>query len=113
MELEQTGSRPAVALYVCAIGAGQELDKQHALVERHAAQRQWTVVKVYQDAGVSLFTPVGQRPAGSLLLEAATRGRFHKVLVPSLDSIVADTGEAARFHKQLAACGVSLHAVAT
>jgi DNA invertase Pin-like site-specific DNA recombinase len=75
------------ALYLRVSTDGQTTDNQRLALEAVAAQRGWTITKVYEDAGISGAKGRDQRPALDALLKDASRGRFDVALVWAMDRL--------------------------
>jgi DNA invertase Pin-like site-specific DNA recombinase len=75
------------ALYLRVSTDGQTTENQRLALEAVAAQRGWTVVKVYEDAGISGAKGRDKRPGLDGLLKDATRGRFDVVMAWAMDRL--------------------------
>ncbi|MBC7249308.1 MAG: recombinase family protein [Anaerolineae bacterium] len=63
--------------------AGHSLDAQREIISRYARQRDWELVKTYEDVGISGTR--SDRPALQRLLRDAARGHFEVVIVHAID----------------------------
>ena len=83
-----------VCLYVRVSTDDQRLagtiESQIEQLQKHATTRGYEVVGVYRDDGVSGKIAIGKRPQGSKLIEAASAGKFERVVVYSLDRLGRD-----------------------
>jgi DNA invertase Pin-like site-specific DNA recombinase len=75
------------ALYLRVSTDGQTTANQRLALEAVAAQRGWTVVGVYEDAGVSGAKGRDKRPGLDDLLTEATRARFNVVMAWAMDRL--------------------------
>ena len=66
---------------------GQTTDNQRLALEAVAAQRGWSVVATYEDAGISGAKGRDKRPGLDKLLSDATRARFDVVMAWALDRL--------------------------
>jgi DNA invertase Pin-like site-specific DNA recombinase len=80
------------ALYLRVSTDGQTTANQRLALEAVAAQRGWTVVGVYEDAGISGAKGRDQRPGLDNLLTAATRAQFSVVLAWAMDRLGRSLG---------------------
>jgi DNA invertase Pin-like site-specific DNA recombinase len=76
-----------VALYLRVSTDGQTTDNQRLALEAVAAQRGWTVVATYNDAGISGAKGRDKRPGLDKLLTDATRARFEVVMAWAMDRL--------------------------
>ena len=75
------------ALYLRVSTDGQTTDNQRLALEAVAAQRGWSVVATYEDAGISGAKGRDKRPGLDKLLRDATRARFDVVMAWALDRL--------------------------
>jgi DNA invertase Pin-like site-specific DNA recombinase len=75
------------ALYLRVSTDGQTTDNQRLALEAVAAQRGWSVVATYEDAGISGAKGRDKRPGLDKLLQDATRARFDVVMCWALDRL--------------------------
>jgi DNA invertase Pin-like site-specific DNA recombinase len=69
-----------VALYLRVSTAEQTTENQRLELERVAAARAWTVVKVYRDEGISGAKGRDGRPGFDGALKGAVRGEFDMLM---------------------------------
>src|SRR5919202_1271576 len=86
------GAKPErVALYLRVSSEEQReagtIQTQRESLKRYAAVREFEVVNVYADDGVSGTFHLHERPEGLRLLEAARAGKFDTVVVYKLDRL--------------------------
>jgi DNA invertase Pin-like site-specific DNA recombinase len=74
-------------LYLRVSTDGQATDNQRLALEAVAAQRGWTVVGIYGDAGISGAKGRDKRPGLDKLLTDVTRARFDVVMAWALDRL--------------------------
>jgi DNA invertase Pin-like site-specific DNA recombinase len=102
-----------VAIYVRVSTGSQDTDNQRQQLEAWAERAGHTVVKVYEDAGISGAKGRDQRPAFDALLKAAVRREINMIAVWSSDrlgrslkhlvevlEIIRDTGTGLYIHTQ-------------
>lgn len=75
------------ALYLRVSTDGQTTDNQRLALEAVAAQRGWSTVATYEDAGISGAKGRDQRPGLDKLLQDATRAKFDVVMAWALDRL--------------------------
>jgi DNA invertase Pin-like site-specific DNA recombinase len=75
------------ALYLRVSTDGQTTDNQRLALEAVAAQRGWSVVTTYEDAGISGAKGRDKRPGLDTLLRDATKARFDVVMAWALDRL--------------------------
>jgi DNA invertase Pin-like site-specific DNA recombinase len=73
------------AVYLRVSTAGQTVDNQRLELEKVAAARGWTVVAIYEDAGIGGAKGREKRPGLDQLLEDAGRGKFNVVMAWAID----------------------------
>lgn len=76
-----------VALYLRVSTDAQATENQRLALEAVAAQRGWSVVAVFEDAGISGAKGRDKRPGLDKMLREATRGRFDVVMAWALDRL--------------------------
>ncbi len=108
MTTAQTGQR--VALYARVSGEeqkqGHNIDSQIAEMKQFAAQREWSVVEVYQDeawSGAALA-----RPALDKLRDDAGRKLFDAVLINDVDRLARDVTHLGVIKRDLERAGVKV-----
>ena len=97
---------PRVALYArtSTTDKGQDPELQLEDLRRLAAQRGWTIIREYVDAGISGTKDA--RPALDALMEDARRGRFDVVAVWRFDRFARSTQHLLRALEEFRALGV-------
>ncbi len=75
------------AIYLRVSTTGQNTENQRRELEAVAAQRGWSIVEVYEDAGISGAKGRDKRPAFDRMLKDATRGRFDILAAWSVDRL--------------------------
>jgi DNA invertase Pin-like site-specific DNA recombinase len=75
------------ALYLRVSTDDQTTDNQRQALEAVAEQRGWTVVKAYEDDGISGSKGRDKRPGLDEMLKDATRGKFDVLLCWSVDRL--------------------------
>ncbi len=75
------------ALYLRVSTDEQTTDNQRQALEATAEQRGWTVVKAYEDDGISGSKGRDKRPGLDEMLKDTTRGKFEVVLCWSVDRL--------------------------
>src|SRR4051794_40333506 len=76
-----------VALYLRVSTDGQTTENQRLALEAVAAQRGWTVVATYDDAGISGAKGRDKRPGLDRLLKDASRAKFDVVMSWAMDRL--------------------------
>ena len=75
------------AIYLRVSTDGQTTENQRLALEAVAAQRGWTIVATYEDAGISGAKGRDKRPGLDRLLTDATRARFDVVMAWAMDRL--------------------------
>lgn len=75
------------ALYLRVSTDGQTTENQRRELEQAAAQRGWTIVATFEDAGISGAKKREQRPGLDGMLKEATRGAFGVLMAWSVDRL--------------------------
>ncbi|HET7880949.1 MAG TPA: recombinase family protein [Acetobacteraceae bacterium] len=75
------------ALYLRVSTDGQTTANQRLALKTVAEQRGWTVVGIYEDAGISGAKGLDKRPGLDDLLTDATRARFNVVMAWAMDRL--------------------------
>jgi len=75
------------AVYLRVSTDGQTTENQRLALEAVAAQRGWSIVATYEDAGVSGAKGRDKRPGLDTLLRDATRARFDAVMSWAMDRL--------------------------
>lgn len=68
-------------------GEGLAIDRQHRECERIAAQRNWTIVAVYEDRSISATQANKKRPGYDALVKAYEAGEFDALICYDLDRL--------------------------
>jgi len=97
------------ALYLRVSTNAQNADNQLHELERIAALREWKVVKVFRDDGISGSKGRDERPALDQLLKAATRREFDLLAVWSIDRLGRSLQHLVTTVNDLHAQGVQLY----
>ena len=97
------------ALYLRVSTNAQNADNQLHELERIAALREWKVVKVFRDDGISGSRGRDERPALDQLLKAATRREFDLLAVWSIDRLGRSLQHLVTTVNDLHAQGVQLY----
>src|SRR5262245_24931897 len=98
-----------VAIYLRVSTGGQTTDNQRLELERVAAQRDWQIVGLYEDAGVSGAKGREQRPEFDRLLKDAARGKFDIVAAWSVDRLGRSLKDLVAFLSELQTSGRDLY----
>jgi DNA invertase Pin-like site-specific DNA recombinase len=96
------------ALYLRVSTDGQTTDNQRLALEAVAAQRGWSIVAIYKDAGISGAKGRDKRPGLDKLLSDATRARFDVVMAWALDRLGRSLADLIGTLKELEAAHVDL-----
>lgn len=98
-----------VALYARVSTDEQTTEVQRLELQHVAAQRDWTIVDVYDDNGVSGAKGREYRREFDRLLRDATRGKFDLVAAWSVDRLGRSLQDLVGFLSELHAVGVGLY----
>jgi len=82
-----SGKTKRVALYLRVSTDGQTAENQRIALEAVAAQRGWSVVKVYEDAGISGAMVRDKRPGLDAMLKDAGRASFDVMMSWAMDRL--------------------------
>src|SRR3954470_16347992 len=104
-----TGDKRA-ALYLRVSTDQQTTENQRRRLMQLAELRGWTVVKEYEDAGISGAKGRDKRPAFDALMQDAKRRRFDLVMVWSVDRLGRATATVATAMTELDELGVGFYA---
>jgi DNA invertase Pin-like site-specific DNA recombinase len=88
--------------------AETSIEDQARICRACAEALQLDVAQIFADQAISGSTPVGQRPGGRKLLEAAIAGRFSVLLLEGLDRLSRDQVEQERIVRRLEHRGVRI-----
>ena len=97
-----------VAIYLRVSTDTQTTDNQRIALEAAAASRGWSVVRVYEDHGISGANGRDKRPGLDALLKDATKGDFRLVAAWSVDRLGRSLQDLIGFLNELQALGVDL-----
>src|SRR5215210_6368773 len=95
-------------LYLRVSTDGQTTDNQRRALEEVAAQSGWTIVDVYEDAGISGANGRDRRPAFDRLCKDAARRKFDVVMAWSVDRLGRSLQDLVGFLNDLRDLGVDL-----
>ncbi|OJY72359.1 MAG: resolvase [Rhodospirillales bacterium 70-18] len=98
------------ALYLRVSTDGQTTENQRRVLCEVAERRGWSVVTVYEDAGISGAKGRDRRPGFDAMLKDATRRRFDVLMFWSIDRLGRSTAMVATALAELEAAGVSIYA---
>jgi DNA invertase Pin-like site-specific DNA recombinase len=104
-----TGNKRA-ALYLRVSTDQQTTENQRRRLMQLAELRDWTVVKEYEDAGISGAKGRDKRPAFDAMMQDAKRRRFDLVMVWSVDRLGRATATVATAMTELDELGVGFYA---
>jgi len=101
-----------VAVY-CRVSSDDQRNRetirtQVEVIERYLATHALEVYRWYKDDGVSGTIPMGQRPAGKLLLDDAVARRFEAVVVVRADRLGRDAVDLLQVHGLFTQLGIDL-----
>jgi len=89
---------------------GHSLDAQEVHIRTFVQAQGWTLMKIYEDAGISAKKG-SHRPALEQLLRDAKAGKFDVVVVDKIDRFYRHLGGLLSALDQLNSCGVSFASV--
>lgn len=95
------------AIYLRVSTSEQTTENQRLDLEKLCDLRGWTVVGVYEDAGISGAKGREERPALASLLKDAKKRRFDRVVFWAVDRLGRSTAHVATIMEELDAVGVS------
>jgi len=98
-----------VALYLRVSTDGQTTEHQRRQLEEVAHHRDWKIVHVYEDAGVSGAKGRDKRPNLDAMLKDATRKRFDLVAAWSVDRLGRSLQDLLHFLDEVKAVGCDLY----
>lgn len=105
-----TKATKRAALYVRVSTDGQTTENQRMALATVAERRNWEVVKVYEDAGISGAKGREKRPGLDAAMKDAVRRRFDVLAVWSIDRLGRSTATVATALAELDAAGVAIYA---
>jgi DNA invertase Pin-like site-specific DNA recombinase len=97
-----------VAFYLRVSTGGQSVENQRQELTKAAGQRDWDVVEVYTDHGISGAKGREKRPAFDRMCKDAVAGRFDVVAGWSVDRLGRSVLHLAQFVEDMRAAGVGL-----
>jgi DNA invertase Pin-like site-specific DNA recombinase len=98
-----------VALYLRVSTDGQTTENQRRELEQTASRAGWSIVEVYEDAGVSGAKGRDQRPAFNRLLKDAARRKFDVVAAWSVDRLGRSLQDLVSFLSDIHGYGIDLY----
>ncbi len=98
-----------VALYLRVSTSTQTTDNQRHELERVATLRNWTIVEIYTDHGISGAKSRSDRPDLDRMLKDAVRGKFDLIAVWSLDRLGRSLQHLIETVNELQSVGVDLY----
>jgi len=104
-----TGKQTRTAMYLRVSRDDQTTENQRLVLARVAEHRGWVITETYEDAGISGAKGRDQRPAFDRMLKDAVRGRFHVLMVWSIDRLGRSVLHVANALAELDAAGVALY----
>jgi DNA invertase Pin-like site-specific DNA recombinase len=104
-----TGKRKRAAIYLRVSTTGQTVENQRRELEQVAERRGWSVVAVYEDAGISGAKGRDQRPGFDRMLKDASRRKFDVVMAWAIDRVGRSLYDLLDTIAHLEAVGVDLY----
>jgi DNA invertase Pin-like site-specific DNA recombinase len=104
-----TSKQTRAAQYLRVSRDDQTTENQRLVLAKVAEHRGWQIAETYEDAGISGAKGRDQRPAFDRMLKDAVRGRFHVLLVWSIDRLGRSVLHVANALAELDAAGVALY----
>jgi DNA invertase Pin-like site-specific DNA recombinase len=98
-----------VAIYARVSTANQTTENQVADLERVAALRDWNIIEIYTDHGISGAKNRSDRPDLDRMLKDAVRGKFDLIAVWSLDRLGRSLQHLIETVNELQSVGVDLY----
>lgn len=80
-----------VALYLRVSTAQQTVENQRLELEKYAGRQDWSIVKVYEDSGISGSR--SDRPALQAMLKDAAKGKFSILVVWKIDRLARSVAD--------------------
>jgi DNA invertase Pin-like site-specific DNA recombinase len=104
-------SKPKRAALYLRVSTGEQTTENQRLALRQEAERRgWTIVREYEDAGISGAKGRDKRPGLDSMLKDATRGRFDVVMCWSLDRLGRSLRSLIDTAEELESASVDLYA---
>ena len=107
--IEMTGKARRVALYVRVSTDHQSVENQIRELKQVAERRGWTVVEIYQDAGISGSKGRDKRPGLDAMLKDASRRKFDVVMAWAIDRLGRSLIDLLGTIQHLEAVGIDLY----
>lgn len=104
------GKATRAAIYLRVSTDGQTTENQRLALEAVAERRGWTVVRAYEDAGISGAKARDQRPGFDAAMKDAARRRFDVLMAWSVDRLGRSAAGVAAALDELHAAGVAIYA---
>jgi len=104
-----TGKQTRAAMYLRVSRDDQTTENQRLVLARVAEHRGWVITEIYEDAGISGAKGRDQRSAFDRMLKDVVRGRFHVLMVWSIDRLGRSVLHVANALAELDAAGVALY----
>jgi DNA invertase Pin-like site-specific DNA recombinase len=104
-----TSKQTRAAMHLRVSRDDQTTENQRLVLARVAEHRGWQVTEMYEDAGIPGAKGRDQRPAFDRMLKDAVRGRFHVLMVWSIDRLGRSVLHVANALSELDAAGVALY----
>ena len=102
------GKGKRVAFYLRVSTGSQTVENQRRELAIAAEQRQWTVIELYSDNGVSGAKGRDKRPAFDRMCKDAVAGKFDVIAAWSVDRLGRSVLHLAQFVEDIRAAGVGL-----
>lgn len=97
------------ALYLRVSTDGQTTENQRRELEQAAGRAGWTIVEIYEDAGISGAKGRDKRPAFDRLLKDAARRKFNVVAAWSVDRLGRSLQDLISFLSDIHGYGIDLY----
>jgi DNA invertase Pin-like site-specific DNA recombinase len=104
-----TSKQHRAAMYLRVSRDDQTTENQRLVLVKVAEHRGWVITETYEDAGISGAKGRDQRPAFDQMLKDAVRGRFHVLMVWSIDRLGRSVLHVANALAELDGAGVALY----
>ncbi len=98
------------AMYLRVSTGEQTVENQRRVLDEVAQRRGWTVVKIFEDNGISGARGREDRPGFDAMLKGAERRAFDVLMVWSIDRLGRSTAMVTTALEELAAAGVAIYA---
>ncbi len=104
-----TSKTKRAAIYLRVSTTGQTVENQRRELEQVAERRGWSVVAIYEDAGISGAKGRDQRPGFDRMLKDASRRKFDVVMAWAIDRVGRSLHDLLDTIAHLNAVGVDLY----